>query len=103
MPNDPDAIKFLIYSKGPILALAKVGIEFLLYQSGVMDIPNTGFVKYHPLVLVGYKDDGKGGYWIAKNSWGTSWGEDGYIKIRIAPKDSMDVLGIQGSQLAYFR
>ena len=55
--KDPDQIKFFIYSKGPLLAFAKVGIEFMLYESGVMDIPNTGFVKYHPLLLVGYKDD----------------------------------------------
>ena len=68
-----------------------------------MDIPNNGFVKFHPLQIVGYKDDPQGGYWIAKNSWGTNWGEEGYINIRIAPKGSVDVLGIQASQLSYFK
>lgn len=94
MRSNPEEIKFLIYSKGPLLAIAKVGIEFMLYQSGVMDIVNTGFLKDHPLLLVGYKNDYHGGYWIAKNSWGKSWGEDGYIRIRIAPKGQTDVLGL---------
>lgn len=80
-----------------MLALAQVGIEFMLYQSGVMDIVNTGFLKYHPLLLVGYANDFQGGYWIAKNSWGTDWGEKGYVRIRIAPKGQSDVLGIQSS------
>ena len=101
--QDPDQIKYFIYSKGPLLAYVKVGMEFMLYQSGIMDVANTGFIKYHPVLLVGYKDDPMGGYWIAKNSWGTSWGENGYIKIRIAPKGSIDVLEIQTSHFAYFR
>jgi C1A family cysteine protease len=66
----------------------------MLYESGIMDIENSGFTRYHPLLLVGYKDDSEGGYWIAKNSWGTNWGEKGYIKIRRAPKGQSDVLGI---------
>ncbi len=55
----------------------------MLYESGIMDITNSGFTKYHPLLLVGYGDDLKGGYWILKNSFGISWGENGYIRVRI--------------------
>ena len=35
----------------------------------------------HEIVLVGYQDDAKvptGGYWIIKNSWNASWGNNGY-------------------------
>ncbi len=35
----------------------------------------------HNVALIGYHDDPiapGGGYWIAKNSWGTDWGDDGY-------------------------
>ena len=33
----------------------------------------------HAVVIVGYDD--YYGYWIVKNSWGTSWGDDGFFKV----------------------
>lgn len=35
----------------------------------------------HALTVVGYNNTNNPPYWIAKNSWGTQWGEDGYIRI----------------------
>ena len=36
----------------------------------------------HSLIVVGYGTDGYGwDYWRMKNSWGTQWGEDGYIRL----------------------
>ena len=32
------------------------------------------------VMLVGWNDDG--GYWIMRNSWGTGWGERGYMNIK---------------------
>jgi hypothetical protein len=33
----------------------------------------------HAVVIVGYDD--AGGYWIVKNSWGSTWNGDGYFKV----------------------
>jgi hypothetical protein len=33
----------------------------------------------HGVIIVGYNDTG--GYWIVKNSWGSSWNGDGYLKL----------------------
>ena len=37
---------------------------------------NCGSVN-HAVLVVGYAPD----YWIVKNSWGTGWGENGYIRM----------------------
>jgi C1A family cysteine protease len=37
----------------------------------------------HDIILVGWQDDSSkaGGYWILRNTWGTTWGVDGYMAI----------------------
>ena len=86
-----------------MLVEAQVGIEFMLYQSGIMDIENTAFTGYQPLLLVGYGAEGATNYWIAKNSWGLDWGENGYIRVKMADTvGEIDVLKIQSSQQTYY-
>jgi len=75
----------------------------MLYQSGIMDIPNTAFTGYQPLLLVGYGTEGTTNYWIAKNSWGQDWGENGYIRVKMADQvGEVDVLKIQSSEQIYY-
>ena len=76
---DIDAINAALES-GPITASFEVYESFFAYSGGVYSaqgsVPTGG---WHCVALVGFND--REGYWIAKNSWGEHWGEEGYFRI----------------------
>jgi C1A family cysteine protease len=53
---------------------------FQFYSSGVIKT-GCGANLDHAVLAVGYKKIGVLEAWIVKNSWGTSWGDEGYVYI----------------------
>lgn len=79
---DEDSLKQAVAAVGPV----SVGVHatcksFLYYRSGVLNDAACRQKVDHGVLAVGYGTDESQDYWLVKNSWGTLWGEDGYIRI----------------------
>ncbi|KAM3175313.1 hypothetical protein ACTXT7_008778 [Hymenolepis weldensis] len=80
--KDESQLKLSVGQVGPV----SVGIDassmgFQFYQGGIYkDDECTDSEIDHGVLVVGYDQDKNGEkYWIVKNSWGTDWGNEGYI------------------------
>ena len=85
-PVDEDEIKEFLYETGP-LAIALNANPLQTYTGGILDktssqCPVSGI--NHAVTMVGYGHDDASDkdYWIVKNSWGETWGEKGYFRIK---------------------
>merc|ERR1711973_909996 len=84
--NDEQAVMKHLAEVGP-LAIAVDASVWHSYSGGVFDgcSFDENISINHGVQLVGYGSDfspmGVYDYWLVRNSWGSSWGEEGYIKL----------------------
>lgn len=63
-----------------------------MYHTGIFDSNECGQNLDHAVSAVGYGIEGDLEYYIVRNSWGESWGDEGYIKI--AAVEGFGICGI---------
>ena len=82
-------------SMGPVsIAIEADTKVFQLYTSGVLTGDACGTNLDHGVLIVGYGEEQGTEYWLVKNSWGPSWGDEGYIKL--GRSDSTNDPGVCG-------
>jgi len=74
-----EANLLLAVANGPVSAYVDAE-EWQTYTGGIFAEKCTGDLD-HAVLVVGYGSQTGQDYWIIKNSWGTSWGESGYIRL----------------------
>ncbi|XP_069047746.1 digestive cysteine proteinase 2 [Lepisosteus oculatus] len=81
--GDEQALADAVATIGPItVAVDADNPSFMFYNSGIYEEPNCDANNLsHAVLLVGYGSEGGKDYWIIKNSWGTGWGENGYMRM----------------------
>jgi parallel beta-helix repeat protein len=98
LPDDPAAIKTALVTNGPVPSYFLVYEDFLYHKNGIYQHRWGKARGAHYMAIVGYNDDP--GYWIVKNSWGTDYQEDGWVKIKYGEcgigKKSFYLTGVYG-------
>lgn len=93
-PNDQVSLKAAVFKQPVSVAIEADTRYFQSYSGGILDASSCGTTLDHGVLVVGYGVDNGKKYWNVKNSWSSSWGEKGYV--RILRSDSTNDAGICG-------
>jgi cathepsin B len=92
MVHGVDNIKTNLLKFGPVTSAFMVFDDFMSYKGGVYTGPKAGahFLGGHAIKIVGWGEEKDVPYWVVANSWGPSWGESGFFRIKIGSVTGID-------------
>ncbi|OMP06385.1 hypothetical protein COLO4_08162 [Corchorus olitorius] len=92
--NNEDALLKAVANQPVSVSIDAGGYAFQFYSNGIFT-GDCGTELDHGVAAVGYGATSNGTlYWIVKNSWGTEWGEEGYIRMQRNIKAKEGLCGI---------
>jgi len=80
--NDYESLLRAVVERGPVgVSVAARG--WFSYSGGIFNGCDKDAVIDHAVTLTGFGEDEEAGqlFWLIQNSWGGSWGENGYIRL----------------------
>ena len=80
LPKNENQMAAWLAQNGPI-SVAVDATSWQTYRGGIMSNCRSQQLD-HGVLIVGLGTSGSTQYWIVKNSWSTSWGEQGYIRLQ---------------------
>ena len=92
-PSSVSQMKAALTTQPLAVAIEADKYCFQTYKSGVFNNAKCGTTLDHAVLAVGYGTEDGQDYWLVKNSWNTTWGDQGYIKIAIVDGDG--ICGVQ--------
>ncbi len=91
--NNSAAMKTALAIKPLSVAIEADLAVFQSYKSGIFNSTACGTNLDHATNVVGWGTSGGVEYWLMRNSWGTTWGESGYMRLQIVTGNG--ICGIQ--------
>jgi C1A family cysteine protease len=83
-PNDSDQLKAAL-ALGPVsVAIEADTTVFQGYTGGIITSAACGTTLDHGVLAVGYGVENGVEFILVKNSWGSSWGENGFVRLGVA-------------------
>ena len=71
-----------IENNGPVVTTFYMYSDFYNYKSGIYQRVSGSNRGKHAVKVIGWGNSNGVNYWIAQNSWGTSWGENGFFRVQ---------------------
>lgn len=94
-PNDQLSLKAAVAKQPVSIAIEADTKYFQSYSSGILTSASCGTNLDHGVLITGYGTENGIDYWMVKNSWSTSWGDQGYVKIaRSSSTNDQGICGI---------
>lgn len=92
--NNQLLLKAAVAQQPVVVAIEADTRYFQSYSGGILTSTSCGTNLDHAVEIVGYGEENGIKYWIVRNSWSSSWGESGYV--RILRTDSPNDIGVCG-------
>eukprot|EP00438_Fugacium_kawagutii_P033671 Skav204068 [mRNA] locus=scaffold3:499705:503479:- [translate_table: standard] len=78
--NQLAPLQLAVAEKGPVVVSVDAG-PWTIYDGGVFNGCKQDATINHAVLLVGYGEEKGSKYWVIRNSWGSDWGENGYMRL----------------------